>query len=160
MTEPKSSEKNDTNSNNNNNAMTTGVTDHSNSMTRSTSLWDILYKDWYGKNGRTFIGAQIQVVIVLVIAYIGNNWPISYPRNDNHNMFLFWFMNVSLLFAALYTMKHEPPIDPTNFKLQVLSRSQTEEWKGWMQWMFIMVRVWFMHLLNLGECFVIFLVSF
>lgn len=85
-----------------------------------------------------FLKAQGQVILVLIIAYIGNNWPYSYPRNDNHNYFMFWLMNFALLVAALCTMEHIPN---TRNSLQILSRSQTEEWKGWMQWAFIMVRL-------------------
>jgi 10 TM Acyl Transferase domain found in Cas1p len=85
-----------------------------------------------------FLKAQGQVVLVLIIAYIGNNWPYSYPRNANHNYGMFWFMNAALLVAALCTMKHIPN---TRNTIQILSRSQTEEWKGWMQWAFIMVRI-------------------
>jgi N-acetylneuraminate 9-O-acetyltransferase len=78
------------------------------------------------------------VAVVLAIAYIGNNWKDSYPRNDNHNIPLFWFMNVALLVAGALTLQHKPGREGS---VQLLSRSQTEEWKGWMQWAFIMVRV-------------------
>lgn len=82
-----------------------------------------------------FVYAQAQVILILGIAYIGNNWKYTYPRNMNQNYTLFWMMNVFILVVGLYTMKHTP-----NSRIQILSRSQTEEWKGWMQWAFIMVR--------------------
>ena len=112
----------------------------------SSSFYQVLVHEWKDCH-QEFLWSQLQISIILVIAYLGNNWPVSYPRNDNHNMNMFWFMNVGLLIVAICTMKHEDPVTtllpgtPAP-KLQVLSRSQTEEWKGWMQWMFIMVRVY------------------
>lgn len=98
---------------------------------------NIIEKRWKGR--ADFLSAQVQVVGVLIIAYIGNNWTPSYPRNDNHNMGMFWTMNIAILIAALATMKHDA--DGSARGVQLLSRSQTEEWKGWMQWAFIMVRI-------------------
>lgn len=95
-----------------------------------------LWNHWASRND--FLMAQISMVGVLMAAWIGNNWPYSYPRNDNENSVMFWLMNLALVVAALYSVKQEPT--SANRGLQVLSRSQTEEWKGWMQWAFIMVR--------------------
>lgn len=86
------------------------------------------------KSRRSFLAAQGHVLCVLAVAYAMNNWPISYPREDNHNEFLFWTMMMLLLGATLYTLKHEP----NTRRVQLLSRAQTEEWKGWMQFVFIM----------------------
>jgi len=44
-------------------------------------------------------------------------------------------MVLVMLGGAIYTMKHEPGTRG----VQLLSRDQTEEWKGWMQFVFIMV---------------------
>lgn len=123
----------------NGNTMTNTVA--SSNKTSSSSLLDLIKNEWYTKNGATFGMAQLQILVILIIAYIGNNWQYSYPRNDNHNMTLFWFMNIALLIVSLCTMKHEPQPN-----IQILNRSQTEEWKGWMQWMFIMVRYMFVLL--------------
>ena len=65
---------------------------------------------WEGKFD--FLKAQGQVAIVLVVAYIGNNWPKSYPRNENHNPTMFWVMKVLLWIGALATLKQVPD-DPT-----------------------------------------------
>jgi uncharacterized integral membrane protein len=46
---------------------------------------------------------------------------------------MFWAMNGALFVAALVTLKHEP-----SDRITILSRHQTEEWKGWMQWAFIL----------------------
>jgi 10 TM Acyl Transferase domain found in Cas1p len=100
-----------------------------------------LLKHWKGASD--FCKAQCQVVVVLIIAYIGNNWKYSYHRNENHNPRMFWCMNIALLVAGLATLKHEPSRQhrtiPGQSIIQLLSRPQTEEWKGWMQWAFIMV---------------------
>ena len=98
-----------------------------------------ILQDWKGayECGK----AQLQMIVVLVVAYIGNNWPHSYPRNNNHSASLFWVMNGLLLLAALASMKHEP----TTRNIQLLSRPQTEEWKGWMQFAFIMYHYYRMY---------------
>jgi hypothetical protein len=103
------------------------------------SMWQSRFRQWKGWS--EFSKAQLQVAVVLLIAYIGNNWKESYPRNDNHSYPMFWFMNGVFLLVAIFTMKHEP--NTRVGSVQLLSRSQTEEWKGWMQWAFIMVRVVF-----------------
>ena len=89
------------------------------------------------KDGKEFLIAQGQVLVVLLIAYIGNNWPKAYPRNDNHNMPMFWIMNAAIVVAAIFSLKHDA--NGSARGVQLLSRPQTEEWKGWMQWAFIMV---------------------
>jgi hypothetical protein len=95
------------------------------------------FSNWTGK--MDFLKAQAQVALVLVIASVGNLWPNAYQRNDNHNPTMFWFMNAALLVASIYTLKHDK--EGSARGVQLLSRAQTEEWKGWMQWAFIMVRV-------------------
>jgi hypothetical protein len=93
------------------------------------------FQNWPGK--MDFLKAQGQVAIVLVVAAIGNMWPVAYQRNENHNPTAFWVMNAVLVAAALFTLKHDK--EGSARGVQLLSRPQTEEWKGWMQWMFIMV---------------------
>lgn len=95
------------------------------------------FQNW--KGGKDFLQAQGQVAVILLIAYAGNNFPKAYPRNDNHNMVMFWIMNAVLLIAGIATFKHDANASARG--VQLLSRPQTEEWKGWMQWAFIMVRL-------------------
>lgn len=90
------------------------------------------------KGGKEFVMAQLKVAAILLIAYLGDRWEPSYPRNDNHNMTLFWLGHVVLGVAAIATWTHTPPRDPTSTRVTLLSRPQTEEWKGWMQFAFIM----------------------
>eukprot|EP00594_Rhizosolenia_setigera_P013223 CAMPEP_0178960642 /NCGR_PEP_ID=MMETSP0789-20121207/13088_1 /TAXON_ID=3005 /ORGANISM="Rhizosolenia setigera, Strain CCMP 1694" /LENGTH=432 /DNA_ID=CAMNT_0020644035 /DNA_START=214 /DNA_END=1512 /DNA_ORIENTATION=- len=49
---------------------------------------------------------------------------------------MFWLMNLLLLIGAIATWKHTPK--PASRGVTFLNRGQTEEWKGWMQWAFIM----------------------
>jgi hypothetical protein len=91
---------------------------------------------WTGKN--EFFLSQAKVALVLAVAYISDRWEPSYPRNDNHNMTLFWAFHVVLAIVAVATWTHTPPRDPTSSRVTLLSRPQTEEWKGWMQFAFIM----------------------
>ena len=91
--------------------------------------------NWSSKND--FLLAQAKIAVILVVAYLGNVWEPSYDRNKNHNMFTFWFMNILILVIGIFTLKHDA--NASSRGVQLLSRAQTEEWKGWMQWAFIMV---------------------
>lgn len=95
-----------------------------------------ILKSW--KGAREFSMAQAQVVLILLLAWCGNNFPKSYPRNDNHSMPMFYAMNIAFVLAGLWTLHHDAQGSARG--VQLLSRPQTEEWKGWMQWAFIMVR--------------------
>jgi hypothetical protein len=111
---------------------------HMNTMNHQLqSVNQMIFPSWTGK--MDFLKAQAQVAAILVIAAIGNLWPVAYKRNDNHNPTMFWVMNAGLLVVSLYTLKHDK--EGSARGVQLLSRPQTEEWKGWMQWAFIMVRV-------------------
>ena len=94
-----------------------------------------LLKQW--KGAKEFGSAQAQVAVILGLAWLGNNFPKSYPRNDNHNLPMFYAMNVAFVIAGLVTLHHDAQGSARG--VQLLSRPQTEEWKGWMQWAFIMV---------------------
>lgn len=98
---------------------------HARMMTATSKL------NWTG--WKDFVSAQAQVAVILFIAYLGNNFPKSYPRNDNEDPKLFWMMNAFLLVAVAFSLKR---VESTR-GVQLLSRPQTEEWKGWMQWAFI-----------------------
>jgi hypothetical protein len=109
------------------------------SSSSSSSLISFATNLWTSWSSRQdFIKAQLHVAVILGVALIGNNWPYSYPRNDNENATMFWVMNAAIAVAAVATVKHDPHGSARG--VQLLSREQTEEWKGWMQWAFIMVR--------------------
>jgi len=106
------------------------------SPTTSPGIISMITSSWGGKSA--FLLSQMQVIAVLIIARVGDRWEPSYPRNQNHNMILFYGMHAVLLLATICTWKHTPPRDPNSNKVTFLSRGQTEEWKGWMQFTFIM----------------------
>ena len=69
--------------------------------------------------------------LVLVVSHVLNRWPNSFPRNENQNPDLFWSGMLLTAFAALATLtKSEKEV--------VMSRDQTNEWKGFMQITFIL----------------------
>jgi len=95
------------------------------------SVWGL----WTGK--KEFVISQLKVILILAFAVFGDRWEPSYPRNDNHNMTLFWIGHAVLLVCAIATWTRVPPRNGSN-RVVLLSRPQTEEWKGWMQFAFIM----------------------
>eukprot|EP00567_Pseudictyota_dubia_P004649 CAMPEP_0197445426 /NCGR_PEP_ID=MMETSP1175-20131217/10646_1 /TAXON_ID=1003142 /ORGANISM="Triceratium dubium, Strain CCMP147" /LENGTH=446 /DNA_ID=CAMNT_0042976381 /DNA_START=176 /DNA_END=1516 /DNA_ORIENTATION=- len=95
---------------------------------------------WKGRND--FFLAQVQIAVILGVAYWGNNWPQSYPRNDNHDPRMYWVMTGAMFVAALASMQRD---EKKSSRVVLLSRAQTEEWKGWMQWAFIMYHYYRMY---------------
>jgi len=93
------------------------------------------------KNGaKDFIVAQCKVAVVLAVAHVGNKFEPAYPRNDNHNPSMFWFVNAILLVATIFSWTWKPSSAGRGGgspRVIMLGREQTEEWKGWMQWAFI-----------------------
>ena len=83
-------------------------------------------KTWKGK--RDFVSAQFQIGVILIVAFVGNNWPKSYPRNDNHDPRMFAIMLGALAVASLATMRR---VEKVPSRVTILSRFQNEEWKGW-----------------------------
>ena len=99
-----------------------------------------LLQQW--KSRKAFLDAQGHFLLVLLVAYCINSWPVRYPREQNHNEFLFWFMTLVVMGgAALTTLK----VEKSKRGVQLLSRAQTEEWKGWMQFIFIMVSIFLLQ---------------
>lgn len=68
---------------------------------------------------------------ILYCSHVLNQWPSSFPRNENQNPDMFWSGMLLTVLAALTTLKKSA-------KDQVLSRDQTNEWKGFMQIAFIL----------------------
>jgi hypothetical protein len=129
---------------NSSNATTSNTTNnninlHSNLHSNRDPSPDRLKKmklNWPGRH--EFLKAQAVIAGILWLAAFGNKWEPSYDRNENHDMFTFWLMNGLILAVGIYTLKHDA--NGSARGVQLLSRPQTEEWKGWMQWAFIMVR--------------------
>jgi hypothetical protein len=71
------------------------------------------------------------IFVVLIWSNILNNWPESYERKLNQNKDLFWSCVFIMILVALLTAR---PVK----KPGILNREQTDEWKGWMQIMFLL----------------------
>jgi hypothetical protein len=56
---------------------------------------------------------------------------------------MFGIINGLLVLAALLTLKHDE--NSSSRGIQLLSRAQTEEWKGWMQTAFILYHYYRMY---------------
>ena len=60
------------------------------------------------------------------------------PRNQVHDMDMFWCVAFILLVSSALNVRKSKGGD-------VLNREQTEEWKGWMQFMFLMYHYFSAH---------------
>ena len=68
---------------------------------------------------------------ILLYAWINEHTELV-PKIDKHyDIDLFWFLFGLLLLAAVLTIR------PSRGNADVLNRDQTEEWKGWMQFLFL-----------------------
>jgi len=54
------------------------------------------------------------------------------------NPYAFWGVNAAILLLALFTMRTEPASEVMDAHVKPMQRDQTEEWKGWMQIMFVL----------------------
>jgi hypothetical protein len=85
--------------------------------------------------------------LILFYAYICEYHP-PYPHADkNYDADLFFFLTFLLFVVSAFTWQKHTPDDTKNVpgtvaasndKIEVLNRDQTEEWKGWMQFMFLL----------------------
>lgn len=85
--------------------------------------------------------------LILFYAYICEYHPPHPHADKNYDQDFFFFLTFMLFVVSAFTwQKHvsdEPESDPgtiatSNDKTEVLNRNQTEEWKGWMQFMFLL----------------------
>lgn len=70
---------------------------------------------------------------ILLYIWACENRPLFEHGEKWHSLDLFWFLTFALLLLGVATLKedHKPTGD-------LLNRDQTEEWKGWMQVMFLL----------------------
>lgn len=72
-----------------------------------------------------------QVGLILLLTYVcENHWVFEHSGKD-YNRDLFIFVLILFFLYAFYTIK-------PNHDLTLLGREQTEEWKGWMQFIFLL----------------------
>jgi hypothetical protein len=84
--------------------------------------------------------------LILLYAFVNEHTEFI-PKIDKHyDIDYFWFLFGLLLLAAVLTIK------PSRGESDVLNRDQTEEWKGWMQFLFLRTIVYNMSGFT-GYCF-------
>lgn len=70
---------------------------------------------------------------IMIFAYVMEKFPLWGMHGKRHDdPDLYWFLCLLLLFVSLATLKKVPAKQAV-----ILHRDQTEEWKGWMQYMFV-----------------------
>ncbi|KAI2503830.1 10 TM Acyl Transferase domain found in Cas1p [Fragilaria crotonensis] len=86
--------------------------------------------------------------VILFYAYICEYHPPFPHSNKSYDRDEFLFLCTLLMVASAYTWKRNDPdeplnpprgqVVPSNDKTEILNRNQTEEWKGWMQFVFLL----------------------
>ena len=88
--------------------------------------------------------------LILLYAYVCEYHPPHPHADKNYDSDIFFFLTFLLFVVSAFTWKKHVPdesqnivgivgiVAPSNDKTEVLNRSQTEEWKGWMQFMFLL----------------------
>ncbi|XP_047094591.1 protein REDUCED WALL ACETYLATION 3-like [Lolium rigidum] len=89
---------------------------------------------------RAVLRAMAEVGIVLVYYYICDRTNIFAESKKNYNRDLFLFLYILLIIASALTSlkKHQEKSAFSGKSILYLNRHQTEEWKGWMQVLFLM----------------------
>ena len=85
--------------------------------------------------------------LILFYAYICEYHPPHPHADKNYDADMFFFLTFLLFVVSAFTWQKHTPDDTKNIpgtvaasndKVEVLNRNQTEEWKGWMQFMFLL----------------------
>ena len=76
-----------------------------------------------------------EFVVIMGYVYLCDRTTLFSKGPKEYNKLRFWGLNAAIAVAALATMK---ATSPAGEEAKPLQREQTEEWKGWMQLMFIL----------------------
>jgi hypothetical protein len=115
---------------------------NSNNFSRYFDLRGTPFMNWYlQNNGRTALISFSVIAIVLFLcsafANFGNDIGIRYA-NRQHSVDALFACTLLAVGAGYLTMKSSPPENLESGEIQILSRDQTEEWKGIMQIGFVL----------------------
>lgn len=69
---------------------------------------------------------------ILAFTWVCENKPIFQHEQKSHKPDFFWFICLVILFFGLGSIQHHPKMT------DIVNRDQTEEWKGWMQTVFLL----------------------
>lgn len=78
---------------------------------------------------------------ILLACWFFENHPLFPHEQKSHDLDSLWFITGALLVAAFFTVEHCR-------ETSILNRDQTEEWKGWMQAIFLLY-----HYFHTGEVY-------
>eukprot|EP00051_Salpingoeca_urceolata_P016158 m.213282 g.213282 ORF g.213282 m.213282 type:complete len:939 (-) comp18603_c2_seq1:36-2852(-) len=85
------------------------------------------------------LGSEVvRFAAILLLAYCAEYHPFYPHGHKDHDMDMFWFLVLLLLLASLLDIRKTSTTDLVN-------REQTEEWKGWMQFMFLLYHYYSAH---------------
>jgi len=80
----------------------------------------------------TLMGYLAQLGGILMYSWFCENMPVFDHGKKSYSRDVFWFITLVYIGVALATVKANPK------DTSLLNREQTEEWKGWMQFLFLM----------------------
>lgn len=75
---------------------------------------------------------------ILLFAYMCEHYPLFPHSAKIHDMDMFWLVHLALGIASVWRFDKSKTAD-------LLNREQTEEWKGWMQFSFLMYHYFSAH---------------
>ncbi|KAL4625839.1 hypothetical protein ACB092_05G053700 [Castanea dentata] len=96
--------------------------------------------DSFLPENRATLRAMSELGAILVYFYICDRTKLLGESTKNYNRDLFLFLNILLIIVSAFTSlkKHSDMSAFSGKSLLYLNRHQTEEWKGWMQVLFLL----------------------
>lgn len=76
--------------------------------------------------------------VLLLFSYMCEHYPLFPHSAKIHDMDMFWLVHLALFIASVWKLEKSKTTD-------LLNREQTEEWKGWMQFSFLMYHYFSAH---------------
>ncbi|CAN0140181.1 unnamed protein product, partial [Heterosigma akashiwo] len=79
-----------------------------------------------------------KLALMMLLVYLCENFPPHPHSQKVHDMDMFWVMTAVLFLWSFTDVRKSKTTD-------ILNREQTEEWKGWMQFMFLLYHYFSAH---------------